>query len=703
MKKLPALLLVLAMTLTACSIRPATEEKPSGAVPTYTYNTYATALGTNWNPHTRESNADGEILDYITSPFVSMSVLDSENGVYQWVYEMALSINDVTGQHPEDLRKYAVELPQEQTPEETLAGYVFEIALNPAARWQNGEPITADDYIYSMEQLLSPQMKNYRANLYISGESAVAGGHDYYYSDGSVPFDTVGLYKVDDHTIRYVTQSYIDLNYFLTSCTSNWLVYEPLYEAGKDTSGELVTTNYGTSVATTMAYGPYKLTSVQTDRQMVFLQNENWYGYEHAEDGTLVSFTDYLVDGQPRQRYQTTKIVIDVMDESAAKQAFLKGALSVWSPSAEELVSYALSDRLYRADETYTVSLFFNTNVDALKEMDRSKGNTNCVVLSHPDFRKALSLAVDREEFAGATPGYKPVYALMNDLYFYDVYNDPTSSYRGSDAAMQAICELYGVSYGEGMAYATLREAYDSISGYNLTEAKELMQSACEELTATGLYRPGENIHIRIGWAKGALTAADTNQAALLGKYLNAAADGSGFGTITLEPIGNINDRYDDVPAGEYAIGYGAWGGAAFYPFRNLQVYCDTDQYEINEAACWDPATETLTLNVDGAEVTKTWKDWSGALIGTGDYASADNELKLEITAQLERRFLEKYYRIPLAATTVCELLSYKASYYTDEYNIMYGFGGLELMNYHYSDEEWNSFVASQGGALSYE
>lgn len=703
MKKLPALLLVLAMTLTACSIRPATEEKPSGAVATYTYNTYATALGTNWNPHTRESNADGEILDYITSPFVSMSVLDSENGVYQWVYEMALSINDVTGQHPEDLRKYAVELPQEQTPEETLAGYVFEIALNPAARWQNGEPITADDYIYSMEQLLSPQMKNYRANLYISGESAVAGGHDYYYSDGSVPFDTVGLYKVDDHTIRYVTRSYIDLNYFLTSCTSNWLVYEPLYEAGKDTSGELVTTNYGTSVATTMAYGPYKLTSVQTDRQMVFLQNENWYGYEHAEDGTLVSYTDYLVDGQPRQRYQTTKIVIDVMDESAAKQAFLKGALSVWSPSAEELVSYALSDRLYRADETYTVSLFFNTNVDALKEMDRSKGNTNCVVLSHPDFRKALSLAVDREEFAGATPGYKPVYALMNDLYFYDVYNDPTSSYRGSDAAMQAICELYGVSYGEGMAYATLREAYDSISGYNLTEAKELMQSACEELTATGLYDPGEDIHIRIGWAKGALTAADTNQAALLGKYLNAAADGSSFGTITLEPIGNINDRYDDVPAGEYAIGYGAWGGAAFYPFRNLQVYCDTDQYEINEAACWDPAAETLTLNVDGAEVTKTWKDWSGALIGTGDYASADNELKLEITAQLERRFLEKYYRIPLAATTVCELLSYKASYYTDEYNIMYGFGGLELMNYHYSDEEWNSFVASQGGALSYE
>ena len=37
----------------------------------------------------------------------------------------------------------------------------------------------------------------------------------------------------------------------------------------------------------------------------------------------------------------------------------------------------------------------------------------------------------------------------MNDLYFYDVYNDPNSRYRDTDEAMQAICDLYGVKYGE--------------------------------------------------------------------------------------------------------------------------------------------------------------------------------------------------------------------------------------------------------------
>ena len=55
---------------------------------------------------------------------------------------------------------------------------------------------------------------------------------------------TVGCYKVDDYTIRYVTAQYIDLNNFLISCTNTWLVYKPYYEAGMDTTGTLTTTNH---------------------------------------------------------------------------------------------------------------------------------------------------------------------------------------------------------------------------------------------------------------------------------------------------------------------------------------------------------------------------------------------------------------------------------------------------------------------------
>ncbi len=827
MKKALSLLLALIMVLSfaACSNDDTPVDSDDGSsnsevtatADTYTYKSYTTALGTNWNPHTWETSADDAISSYITSPFCTMSILDSENGVYQWIWEMATNITDVTADHQDDLVKYNVTLQEGQTAETTTEGYVFQIDLNPNAKWQNGEEITAEDYIYSMQQLLNPEMKNYRANLYYSGENAVAGALGYYYSgsvawldtlgayavadlvlgedgvytaaDGTklqialtagldwlsgyglydyvsaygdayfdvaayeslaaladadgyvqlteetlgllqavisveswgegpdyannylvygqeypvVEYDTVGLYAIDDYTLIYVTQTRQDYYYFLTSCTSTWLVYEDLYEAGKDTSGTLVTTDYCTSFETTMGYGPYMIESLQDGKQIVFVQNPNWFGYEEQADGSLLSMTNFEVDGEVREQYKTTKIVIDVMDEAAAKQAFLKGELSEWTPSADDLLTYSASDVLYKVDETYTMSFFFNTDVEALKEMDNSKGNTNSVVLSNTNFRKAMSYAIDRAEYVTATTGYKPAFALMNSLYFYDVYNDPTSSYRNSDAAKQAIVNLYGVEYGEGKAYATLDEAHDSINGYNLTEAKALMATACQELVDAGLYTAGEDIYVRIGWAKGAIETEALNCVELLNKYINAALEGSGFGKITFEAIGNISDRYGDVPAGEYAIGYGAWGGAAFYPFRNMQVYCDTDQYSINEAACWDPSVETLTINVNGEDVTMTWKEWSGALIGSGVFAAESNELKLEITAKMEEEYLKKYYRIPLCGTTACFMLAYQVSYYTEDYNIMYDFGGLRLMQYNYTDAEWADYVASQNGTIAYE
>ncbi len=844
MKRVVALVIVLCMAVTfvvSCKKAPVTTTSGTDVTTTtgsgtvdpvtkakeYTYHGYSSALGNNWNPHTWETNAEQAIQDYISMPFCTMSIKDSENGVYQWVYEMATSIADVTKDHKDDLTKYKVTLPAGKTADQVENGYVFEIKLNDKAKWENGEAINADTYIDSMKKLLDSKMKNYRANLYYSGESAVAGGLAFYNSESpiydpmvppygddeegdhsydldagiargevyinlsskettlmganytlnslhsdygagtdedfkllsdatnaygytkvtaenkeavmrvltavlalfgvsgdeavalyakeamfvntgklgeKVGYDAVGCYKVDDYTIRYVTQTAIDYNYFLTSCTSTWLVYAPLYEAGYDTTGELKTTNYCTSQKTSMSYGPYKISSYEDDKQIVFVQNENWYGWEKQSDGSLVSYTNFLVDGEKKQQYQTTKIVIDVMDDAAAKQAFLKGALSEWTPTADDLGAYGASDRLYKVDETYTQSLFFDCRLEDLKTMDASKGNKNSVVISNADFRKAFSLSIDRAEWVKSTNGYKPAYALMNNLYFYDVYNDPTSSYRSSDEAMQAVCDLYGVKYGEGTPYKDLRAAYKSINGYNLTEAKALMKVACDKLVADGVYKAGEEIKIRLAWMKGALDSPAYKQVELLQKYINAAIEGSGFGKITFEPVGNLNDRYGDVgKRGDFAIGYGAWGGAAFYPFRNLQVYCDSDQYSLNEARCWDPASETYTMTVNGEEVTMTWKDWSGALIGTGRFAEADNKVKLAITAELEKAFLEKYYRIPLAGSTACFLMGFQCDYYTENYNIMYDFGGFRLMKYNYTDAEWADYVASHSGALKYE
>ncbi len=828
---------VLVLTLASC-------HGPREGEGEFTYKTYTAALATNWNPHTWETNADNGVLSYLSEGLVSLSIKDSSKGEHQWVYDMATSIEDVTRSKSSDLLKYGVFKTQEEVDEyfKKLKGdnkgqIVYQIKLRDGLKWEDGTAITADTFVESGKLLLDPTLKNYRANLFYSGESALAGARGYFYqglqlftdnklsegvyqiSDESalelkdgvyvqkgsglrvkfvlgsplshlsgysfkdyvdaygekffdmtvwdklvaladketlelnitveslalfkelltnstaweekaddwvnyvyvenvypeVTFDTVGLYKVDDLTFVYVMENPLDIDSTLTSFTSTWLVHKPTYEKFLDKSASPFKTTYGTSLESTVSYGPYRLESLQASKQMVLVKNENWWGYSKDENDKLVSFTEFLVDGKKVEQYKATKVVIDVMTDAAAKQNFEVGLLSDYAPTASELSTYTRSDSLYQVDETYTMSLFFNTNLEHLKVMDESKGNQNSVVLSSEKFRKAFSLAIDRAEFVTATAAYKPAFSILNSLYYYDIWKNPESRYRDSDEAMQAICNLYGVKYGPGTSFPTLKDAYKSITGLNLADAKKLMKEAFDELTKAGLYTGGSEIKIRLAYAKGPIQSDENAQVALLQKYLNQALEGSGFGTATLEPIGNLEDRYKAVPTGEFAIGYGGWGGAAFYPFRNFEVYCNPDNYSINEAACWDPKTETLKISFtykgvdsDGNEKeiafenTLTWQEWSTSMTGSGRYANYNNEFKLKVTAALEQGFLEKYYRIPLASTTAAFLLSRQVSYYTENYHILYDFGGFRLLKFNYDDADWKDYVDKHNGKIDY-
>ncbi|MBQ2085471.1 MAG: hypothetical protein II464_04315 [Oscillospiraceae bacterium] len=814
MKKILALLMLACTVVSMVGCGGKKKGDDEGYTVTYTYNSYSTSLADKWNPHTWETNADSGVLTYLSTPFVDMSIKDSENQVYQWTYKAATAVEDVTASHTADLTKYAVNL-DGKDPSEVKEGYVFQITLRDGIKWQNGEEITVDDYVESFKRLLDPDMQNYRANNYYTGETAVAGANGYFHSgrtayiedtgvkfadlvkgddgvyatadgnkvyiavstpleaylsgativdyadymdpdalaalqaasdaDGRAPlnddtyaelvkcitysadwgedesyaynyflveqayptvtWDTVGLYKLDDKNLIYVNEVYCDIDYFLAGLTSNWLVYIPYYDDNKDTTGSLVTTSYGTDISNSMSYGPYIIDSLQKEKQLVYTKNPYYYAFtEDEKTGRLVGTSNWDVDGEAKEVFQADKIIIDVMTDDAAKQAFLKGQLDDWGLPADEVVNYSMSDQLYKEDETYTMRFFLNTNLDALKGMDANTGNQNSVVMSNWNFRKGFTLAIDRADWVKATAGYKPMYGLLNNLYFYNIYKDPTSMYRTSDEAMQAICDLYNVEYGAGKAYATLKEAYESITGYNVTEAKEYFTKALAELTADGLYKEGDPIKIRLGYKKGALDSTDTKQVQLIQDYLNAAVEGTGFGKIELEAVGNIENRYTAVPNGEFAIGYGAWGGAAFYPFTMFRVYCDPDYAAIHEAACWNPAKDTLTININGEDRTETYQWWSNCMAGNGEFAApGEYDTKLHILAAIEKNYLDKLYCIPLAGSTICNLLSYKVNYYTPDYNIMYGFGGMELLKFNYTDEEWTKFVESKGGTLSYE
>ncbi len=771
------------LALAACMVLPtaACGSKGGEEKATYTYNLYMEAGPTCWNPHTWEMNADDELMQYIEGKLVDVQM--KEEGVYEWVYEMADSVTDITSTFA-DKAKYGIG-------EDETEGRVWEVKLNKEAKWANGEAINADSYVYSMQQLLSPEMKNYRAGNYTSGTSAIANAKEYFNNDQAgqtkytqatekegekyffnteaetvffgtdtmadyieagyettypsfaklkeyvgkgyvevtddimatlkalavecgdsnpdawkelvfaedgiveeMPWENVGFVKTDDYTFLYITEAPIDEFYLNTAFLSGWLVYEPLYEAGKTKTGDLVTTNYGTSQDTYMSYGPYKLDSFETDKQFVLERNENWYGY---------------TDGEHEGQYQTTTVKYQIVDDHNTQlQLFNQGALDKVELVADDMATYKMSDNLLKTDETYVFRWIFATDLDALIKLEtEANDGSNKRVLSYDDFRKAISLAMDRDKFTTeATSAYKPIYGLVGTLYYYNVAEDPTSIYRETDVAKKAVLNLYDVEYTD----ADYEAKYDAITGYDVEEAKKLFQSVYEQAKADGNYTDGQAIKIKCcASAASSLSAEDIAQQDLMNDFVAAATVGTGFeGKITFEFESGRANRYDDVASGKIEMIRGAWGGAAFYPFQMMRCYTDAEYAgTIHESCGWNPATDTLKVTYDfdgdGTAETKedTYYNWTMA-INPGGFVT-DMDAKLNVLAQLETALLGEYQCIPWATQTTCSLYSQKIKYATTNFNIMYEYGGVRQMTYNYSDQEWAEYVKEQGGTLNYE
>lgn len=765
-------------------------EEPVGEEPEYTYRTSMVTGPVNWSPFAWESSDESRLMSYIEAPLIDISMAD--DGVnFTWVYEMATGLTDVTATYP-NRTKWLVPDSSGNLPTTNM---IYRIDLNPDAKWANGKPITAADYIYSMQQMLDPNNKNYRASSYSSDDAEIRNARAYmnndlagqpiyeqadtsvtadtfyvdlsrdnvffgesytprglyddgyanyftdaegesvfdkwanaegwitvtdeirqdlmqmsanfgytdddiwkdwcYYISGTyqtVPWSDVGLVAEGDYTLYYILENPISEFYMKNALTKNWLVYRDLYEAGRTEKDGRPANTYGTSPETYMATGPYKLESFEAGKQYVLVRNENWFGW---------------TDGKHEGQYKTTRIICSIIpNHVTALMSFEKGEIDEVEILNDDYVLYKQSPYLLKTDETYTGRFVFATDIEKLRELEDEVGDgSNKKVLSYRDFRKAISLSINRKQFCtDCTYGYKPAFFLINSLYYYDVEHNINSQYRNTMEGHEAILRLYGVT-----GYTNDVTAYNAITGYNVTAAKTLFQSVYERAVADGNYTNGQLIHIRCEVSAADLTEMDILQQNRLTEYVAAAAKGTGFeGKISFEFIGNADQRYKDVAAGKIEMIRGAWGGAAFYPFNLIRVYCDPDYLggldRIHESCGWDPTMETLTINIGGTDITKTLNNWAKAISDGGEYAGdAYVETKLKILSYLETAILSSYQCIPYGTRTECSLISKKVKYPTEEYNLMYGFGGLRLLTYNYCDADWDAYVASQGGRIDYK
>lgn len=759
----------------------------------YTYNDYLGGTsGMDWNPHTWETSDDSLLLDMQTVGFYAF-YLNADKTGYAIVPEAAADYPvDVTAEYVGQLGV-----------KEGEANKAWRIALNPDMAWMDGTKITADDYIYSMQQQLNPKMLNRRADSYYAGDMVVYNAKNYLYAGkttydkitvsaeeliaagetvyidwkdmwgmagaGSVDaegnaapqyvsiadetlyrdpavaegeaeawisgkymydnylaagqvyagyqttymytakiaegatWDEVGLKKIDDYTIDLILEKPVEeaAFYMPYNLSSNWLVKKDVYEACKsfynadgvsvatEEEAETVTTTYCTSPETNVSYGPYVLSTFEMDKQIVFTRNDSWYGYH---------------DGKHLGMYQTDIYEVDIIGEHAtAMMTFLAGDLAGISLNSDELPTYASSEYLLYTPQSYTTKISFNTSYEKLLEH-----GTNSQIMVIDEFRQGFCMALDRNHFATAfTAAGQGGFGLLNYMYCYDPFSG--SLYRDNAAAKAALVDLYGLSYGEGQDYATLDEAYEAMTGYDMEAAKALMAVAYDKAVAAGIYDGVSPITIDFR-----VYSSDTTYVQMFTYFdeqLKAACEGTGFeGKISLTMTADP-DYYETNYSGGADIIFTTWGGAAMAPFTMInQCYTDAWDGSGNQMEYgFNTEIIDLTITVDGKELTHSlhdWADWVGGVdveainAEIGKMSDYSYETRCGFLAAVEKCFLSYYTTTPMYYRNSASLISQKLSYACDAYLQVIGRGGLESITYNYDDAAWAEYVAS--GELKY-
>ena len=156
----------------------------------YTYNDYLTLSPSNWNELTYQDNNDTNIMSYIGSSFFGYDFKYDANGEivpgeFEVVYEAATKLEDVTAKYAE-----AWGLPADGK------GYAYAITLRNDLKWENGDPIKAEDFVYTMKEQLNPLFQNYRADSFYVGATIIIGAKEYVKQGQSGWFTASDAYSV---------------------------------------------------------------------------------------------------------------------------------------------------------------------------------------------------------------------------------------------------------------------------------------------------------------------------------------------------------------------------------------------------------------------------------------------------------------------------------------------------------------------------
>ena len=225
--------------------------------------------------------------------------------------------------------------------------YTYTFTLRDDALWSDGQPVTANDFVYSWRRLVDPNTAspyNTIIAMVVNANEIIAG---------ELPKEELGVRAVDDHTFQ-VDLTY-NCPYFLDICAfpNTMPLREDIVEGN---------TTWTQDPSTYVTNGPFKMESWTHDAEIVMVPNENYYDVSSI---SIESLTFALMD-----------------DANAQLTAFNSGDLDfMQNPPPDEVATLLADGTLIAGDYLGNYYACFNNSKAPFDDVN---------------VRKAFNLAIDR-------------------------------------------------------------------------------------------------------------------------------------------------------------------------------------------------------------------------------------------------------------------------------------------------------------------
>lgn len=281
--------------------------------------------------------------------------------------------SDMIGQINEGLYRVTsgseVEPGQAETIDISEDGLVYTFTLREGLTWSNGEPVTANDFVYSYQRLVDPTSGSVAATTVEVFKNAAA------IRNGDMAIDELGVVALDDRTLE-ITLEY-PAPYLPKLLTGSRFL--PVSESFVEEVGD----SYGTSSENLVSNGPFTL--------------ENWNGTNL--EWNLVKNANYWDNGN----VYLEDVLVQVVKETGTGADLFDAEQLDYAVLTDDFVQQYDGSEFFHSVPKATVGyLSFNTTRDAT-------GNAN--------IRRAIAQAFDKDLYAnsviqdGSTPlnGLVPV------------------------------------------------------------------------------------------------------------------------------------------------------------------------------------------------------------------------------------------------------------------------------------------------------